>query len=181
MKTNIISGNFAATIDGELNEDATINVGSEEKPEMVSVGDVIREAGLTYIVQRDGLSTVYKSLLKKGEKRNTVEFSPEASGQFESALTKALAPYGDFAVSVAEHVPSEGGASPMLRATALVDGAFEQGEAGETLLRSTIKMLGGEKINAEEADTADREGLIKLANQLGMGIQPPKAKKAATA
>src|SRR6267143_4633087 len=90
MNTKIISGNFAASISGDLNESAEINVGSEESPEKANVGDVVREAGITYIVQRDGLSSVYKSLLKKGEKRNTVEYSDGAAAQFKTSLEKAL-------------------------------------------------------------------------------------------
>lgn len=175
MKTTIISGNFSATIDGDLNETAQINVGSEEKPEQQAVGDVIREAGLTYIVQRDGLSTVYKSLLGKGEKRNTVEFSPENATKFQSALEKALAPYGAFDVSVDQHVPSEGGASPMVRATALVDAMF----ADKNLEQGYRIAFGAQGL--ANADTADRDALIAFAHKLGLGIQPnrkPGEKKA---
>lgn len=171
MKTNIISGNFSAAIEGTLNEQASINVGSEEKPEQANVGDVIREAGLTYIVQRDGLSKVYKALLGKGEKRNTVEFSPDTATKFQDALAKSLAPYGDFSVVVDQHEPSEAGASPMVRATAFVDSLLDDGDK-ETQLRATLALFD------PAATEADRDGLVAIAHKQGLGIQPPKAPKA---
>lgn len=172
MKTEIISGNFAASIDGELNESATINTGSEENPKQESVGDVVREAGITYIVQRDGLSSVYKGLLKKGEKRNTVEYSEDAAGKFKASLEKALQPYGNFTVAMQQHVPTAE-ASPMVRATAFVDSLSDGGDK-ETQLRATLGVLG----LANAAD-ADRDALIAFANSKGLGIQPPKTAKAA--
>lgn len=172
MITKIISGNFSAEINGDLNESGQINIGSEENPKQASVGDVIREAGLTYIVQRDGLSSVYKELLKKGEKRNTVAFSQDAADKFKASLEKALAQYGTFNVAMTEHVPTAE-ASPMVRATSFVDSLMDGGDK-ETQLRATLGVLG----LANAAD-ADRQALIDFANSKGLGIQPPREKKAA--
>lgn len=163
MKTTIISGNFSATIDGNLDEAGEINVGSEEKPETANVGDVVREAGITYIVQRDGLSSVYKSLLGKGEKRNTVEFNEANAAKFQTALQGALAQYGEFAVSVEQHVPSEG-QSPMVRATNFVDALMDDGDK-EQQLRATLALFD------KSATDGDREALIAIAHKQGFGVQ----------
>lgn len=158
MNTKIISGNFGIEIEGTIGN-GTIDLSEERKG--VPVADVIDEAGLTYIVQRDGLSSVYKDLLEKGAKRNTLDYSSETGAKFASALEKALAPYGDFVVSVEEHVPSEAGASPMVRATALVDGFL-----GTPMEAAYRQILG--------SPDGDRDALVALAHKQGLGIQPPR-------
>lgn len=132
---------------------------------MANVGDIVREAGITYIVQRDGLSSVYKALLGKGEKRNTVEFSAENATKFQNALTKVLAQYGDFSVEVDQHTPSEG-ASPMVRATAFVDALMDNGDK-EVQLRATLGLFD------PSAADADHDALVAIAHKQGLGVQPP--------
>lgn len=158
MKTTIVSGNFKVEVEGELNA---------EKQE------AINEAGVTYIVQRDGLSKVYKDLIgdRKGDdgkpaKRNTVEFDANAATKFGSALEAALAPYGTFVAEVSEHVPSEGGESPMVRATTFVDQLV--GTPNEAGLRSILGADAG----------ASREDLIKLAHEKRLGVSAPRKPKA---
>lgn len=171
MITEIITGNFTAKIEGDLNEDAEIQVGSEENPRTASVREVVDESGITYIVQRDGLSAVYKGLLDKGQKRNTLAFSDETGAKFKTALEKALAGYGDFKVEVSEHVPTAE-ASPMVRATALIDTMLANAD-----LEQAYRLAFGAQ-GLKNADSANRDELVAFAHANGLGIQPPRAKKA---
>ena len=170
MITEIITGNFTATISGELNEANEIQVGSEENPKTATVREVVDESGITYIVQRDGLSAVYKGLLDKGQKRNTLDFSTETAKKFETALTKALSGYGDFKVEVTEHVPTAE-ASPMVRATALIDTMLANAD-----LESAYRLAFGAQ-GLANADSADRDALVAFAHANGLGIQPPRKAK----
>jgi hypothetical protein len=170
MITEIITGNFTARIEGDLDETAEISVGSEENPRTATVRQVVDESGITYIVQRDGLSAVYKGLLDKGQKRNTLEFSDETASKFKTALEKALSGYGSFAVEVTEHVPTAE-ASPMVRATALVDAMLANPE-----LESGYRLAFGAQ-GLANANNAGRDDLIAFAHKLGLGIQPPRGKK----
>lgn len=174
MKTSIISGNFKATIEGEVNRDGQVNLGTEKEPKLVNAGQVIDECGITYIGQRDGLGGFYKGELKKGQKRNELEYSDEAGAKMAASLTESFAPYGDITVTVDQHEPSEGGASPMVRATALVDAMFASKEL-EQGYRLAFDAQG-----LENADSADRDALIAFANSKGLGIQPPRKAKNGT-
>ena len=170
MITEIITGNFTARIEGDLDETAEISVGSEENPRTASVREVVDESGITYIVQRDGLSAVYKGLLEKGQKRNTLEFSDETASKFKTALEKALSGYGSFAVEVTEHIPTAE-ASPMVRATALIDQMLANPE-----LEKGFRLAFGAQGLANAAN-AGRDDLIAFAHKVGLGIQPPRGKK----
>lgn len=170
MITEIITGNFKASINGDLNRDAEIQVGSEENPRTATVQEVIDESGMTYIVQRDGLSSVYKGLLDKGQKRNELAFSEETASKFSEALKKAVAPYGNFTVAIEEHVPTAE-ASPMVRATTLIDFALSNAEVEKAY------RLGFGAQGLKDAATASREDLIAFAHANGLGMQPPRSKK----
>lgn len=118
MITKILSGNFSVEIEGNFDESKTVGEGENA----MSVSDARDQSAIAYIAQRDGLSAVYKKLLKAGEKRNTLGFAPEAADSFGKALETALAPYGDFAVQVSEHIPGETAVSRK-QATAMWDKA----------------------------------------------------------
>jgi hypothetical protein len=169
MKTSIISGNFKATIEGEVNRDGQVNLGTEKEPKLVNAGQVIDECGITYIGQRDGLGSFYKGELKKGQKRNELEYSDEAGAKMAASLTESFAPYGDIKVTVDQHEPSEGGASPMVRATTFVESLLAGGQ--EAQLRAVLAVYD------PSAATADQEGLIAIANKNGLGVQPPRKAK----
>lgn len=171
MITNIITGNFSVKIDGELNESAEIQVGSDENPRTATVRQIIDESGLTYITQRDVLSAVYKELLDKGQKRNTLAFSEEMAQKFGAKAVAELKAYGNFQVSVDEHVPTAE-ASPMVRATALIDTMLANAD-----LESAYRMAFGAQ-GLKNADSADRDALIEFAHANGLGIQPPRKAKA---
>jgi hypothetical protein len=172
MDTSIITGNFTVEVKGELNKGASIRVGgSDEKPETKTVEEIIDESGVTYITQRDVLSAVYKDLLDKKQKRNELPYSDEVAGKFQSLATKELAPYGDFEVSVTEHVPTAE-ASPMVRATALIDTMLANAD-----LEQAYRLAFGAQ-GLANADKADRDALIEFAHKSGLGIQPPRKSKA---
>ena len=110
--------------------------------------------------------------MDKGQKRNTLAFSDETASKFKTALEKALAGYGSFSVEVSEHVPTAE-ASPMVRATALIDTML-----GNPDLEQAYRLAFGAQ-GLKNADSADRDALIEFAHANGLGIQPPRAKKAA--
>ena len=173
MNTDIITGNFNVAVKGELNEAANVRVGgSDEKPETKTVRQVIDESGVTYITQRDVLSAVYKDLLAKGQKRNTLAFNAEVGEKFQALATEELAKYGDFEVTVTEHVPTAE-ASPMVRATALIDTMLANPE-----LEAAYRMAFGVQ-GLKNADSATRDDLIAFAHESKLGIDPArKVKKA---
>lgn len=161
IETTFNTGNFALKIAGEFNED--------------QVGKALVSA-LRYIVQRDGATKAYQTLGGvKGEdgkaslpddfKREHVEWSDENGVAMQQAFEKALAPYGTFTVEASKNEGSEA-ASPMKRATTLVD----------TFLGSPMEAGYRQILGLPEGD---REALIAKANEMGLGIQPPKVKKEA--
>lgn len=162
IKTTFNTGNFALAIEGEFDE--------EQK-------DKALVSALRYIVQRDGATKAYAALAgEKGEngktklpkdfERGDLEYSKEAGKAFADAFEKALEGYGTFTVSASKYEGSEV-ASPMKRATTLVDTFLAQGGAVEQGYRTVLGLPDG-----------DRDALIAKANEMGLGIQPPRQKKA---
>jgi hypothetical protein len=163
MKVDFTTGNFDLVIDGELNEDA--------KQKFLA-------AGLTYVVQRDGASKAYlelagvendkgKKQLPKDFERKTVEFNPDNAAAMQLAFENALKSYGTFTISASEHVAGAD-VSPMKRATEFVDSLLGNAQ-NEATLRQFLSMY------EPTAATADRDGLIKIANENGVGKAKPKA------
>lgn len=163
MKVPFTTGNFDLNIEGELNADA------REK---------FLQSGLIYVVQRDGASKAYLELCgvenEKGKKqlpkefeRKSLEFSDENLDAMCEALGTALKPYGTFTVSGSEHVAGAE-VSPMKRATEFVDSLLGNA-ANEAQLRGFLGMFDA------SAATADRDELIKIANDNGVGKTKPKA------
>jgi hypothetical protein len=111
-KIKFTTGNFDLDIEGELS--------AEQREKAL-------ENGLTYIVQRDVASNVYRDLagegdkktLPKGFERKSVEYSDDSAELMREAAETALAKYGRFSVSVSQHVPSEGVSEPGKMATAM--------------------------------------------------------------
>lgn len=114
MKVLFTTGNFDLTIEGELND--------EQKAKA-------QEAGLRWITQRDVASDIYKQIagvknskgnlaLPEGFERTSVEYNAENAEMLRSAAESKLGEYGDFQVSVAEHVAGETTA-PRAMATAM--------------------------------------------------------------
>lgn len=161
MKVTFNTGNFAITVDGEYN--------SESQAKAL-------ENALRYELQRDVATKVYVAVAGEGEgekkklpkdfERSSVEYSDDAALEFQAAAEKELSKRGTFEVSVAKYEGSEA-ASPMKRATTLVDTFL--GSPMEAGYRAILGLPEG-----------DREALIAKANEMGLGIQPPKAKKEAT-
>lgn len=160
MKVKFNTGNFTLNIEGEFNEEAT---------------KAALENGLRYAVQRDVASKVYVKLagvenskgnlaLPKDFERDSIAFDADNAAAMELAASEELAKLGTFTVSVEENVGGEAAASPMKRATALVDSFI--GTDMEAAYRQILGLPDG-----------DRDALIAKANEQGLGIQPPRAKK----
>lgn len=114
--------------------------------------------------------------ITKDTKRNAIGFSEERKLVVETAAQAKLIEVAekdglpDMLIEVTgEHVVGEGGASPMVRATTLVDTLLAKPET-EKQLRATLMMFDPTALDA------DRDGLIQIANAAGLGIQPPKKK-----
>ena len=134
--------------------------------------------GFNWVVQRDGATKAYLILAgEENEKgklklpdnfvRKSVPWSDENGSEMVSAFKTALKPYCDSCdISVTEHVEGET-QSPMKRATEFVDSLMGN-EANETQLRSFLGMFDA------SASSADREGLIRIANENGVGKQAKK-------
>jgi hypothetical protein len=168
MQIKLISGNFQAIVSGEVSS-GNVNVGTEKEPKLQPAQDVINDCGLTYIGQRDGWTGFYKPRLKKGQERSELEYSEDLALEVATSLESTLSPYLDgINVEVTEHVPSEGGASEMKRATALVDSFL--GTDMESAYRQILGSANG-----------DRDALIAIAHEKKLGITPPREKKTAKA
>jgi hypothetical protein len=163
MKVDFTTGNFDLVIEGDLNADAQAK---------------FQQAGLTYVVQRDGASKAYlelagvendkgKKQLPKDFERKSVEFSAENLAAMQLAFEAALKPYGNFTISGSEHVAGAD-VSPMKRATEFVDSLLGNAQ-NEATLRQFLGMYDA------TAAQADRDGLIKIANDNGVGKAKPKA------
>lgn len=161
MKVKFNTGNFTLNIEGEFNDEAKA---------------AALENGLRYAVQRDVATGVYIALageknskgnlaLPKGFERDSVEYSEENAAAMQKAALDALGKIGTFDVSIEENVGGEAAASPMKRATALVDSFL--GTDMEAAYRQILALPEG-----------DRDALIAKANEQGLGIQPPRAPKA---
>lgn len=159
IETTFNTGNFALKIAGDFSED-------QKGKALISA--------LRYIVQRDGATKAYQALggvkgedgktkLPKDFERDQVEWSDENGAAMQEAFEKALASYGTFSVEATKYEGSEA-ASPMKRATTLVDTFL--GSPMEVGYRAILGLPDG-----------DREALIAKANEMGLGIQPPKVKK----
>jgi hypothetical protein len=163
MKVPFTTGNFDLNIEGELNSDA------REK---------FLQSGLIYVVQRDGASKAYlelcgvendkgKKQLPKDFERKSLEFNDENLEAMTEAFRNALKPYGTFTVSGSEHIAGAE-VSPMKRATEFVDSLLGNA-ANEAQLRGFLSMFDA------SAAEADRDELIKIANDNGVGKTKPKA------
>jgi hypothetical protein len=163
MKVEFTTGNFDLVIDGELNEDAVKK---------------FLQAGLIYVVQRDGASKAYldlcgvendkgKKQLPKDFERKSLEYNEENLAAMALAFSSALQPYGKFNISGSQHVSGET-VSPMKRATEFVDALLGNAE-NEAQLRGFLGMFSA------DASSADRDGLIKIANENGVGKTKPKS------
>lgn len=90
------TGNFDLNIDGDLK--------AEKQAEALT-------AGIRYIVQRDGATKAYKALFgdeNGGEqKRKDIEYNDENAEAIRKAFEDAMAEYGAFTVTVAEHEAAE--------------------------------------------------------------------------
>lgn len=163
VKVPFTTGNFDLNIEIEL------------KPEAI---EAFVKNGTIYVVQRDGASKAYlelcgvendkgKKQLPKDFERKSLEFSEENLQAMIAAFERALKPYGTAVISGSEHV-SGAEVSPMKRATEFVDSLLGN-EQNEATLRQFLSMYDA------NAATANREGLIEIANANGVGKAKPKA------
>lgn len=163
MKVEFTTGNFDLVIEGDLNPEAQAK---------------FLQSGLIYVVQRDGASKAYlelcgvendkgKKQLPKDFERKTLEFNEENNAAMQLAFETALKPYGNFTISGSEHVAGSE-VSPMKRATEFVDSLLGNAQ-NEATLRQFLGMYDA------TASNADRDGLIKIANDNGVGKAKPKA------
>lgn len=98
MKVTINSGNFAVVVSGIVKD--LMDVSGK-------AADLV-ECGITYILQRDGMSAAYKAIIPKGAgtKRGEVAYSADNGAAIQLAVEKALEAYGEFAVEVGEYIPT---------------------------------------------------------------------------
>lgn len=161
MKVTFNTGNFALTVEGEYNAESQAKA---------------LENALRYELQRDVATKVYvevagvagednKKKLAKDFERSSLEYSDDAALAMQEAAEKVLGARGTFSVSVEKYEGAEA-ASPMKRATTLVDTFL--GTEQEAQWRTVLGL-----------PTGDRDALIAAANKMGLGIQPPREKKAA--
>ena len=133
-KVNFTTGNFDLVIEGTLK--------AEQRDKAI-------DAGIRWILQRDGASKAYiilageenekgKSRLPKGFERDSVEYSDENAEAVKTAFEEAMADYGDFSVEVSEHVAGAA-ATPGVMATSLWEQAKEN-DALRTNLFATTKV-----------------------------------------
>jgi len=163
MDIPFTTGNFDLNIKGELNAE------TQEK---------VLKSGAIYIVQRDGATKAYldlcgvendkgKKVLPKDFERKSLAFNEENLAAMTLAFETALKPYfSSLTVTGSEH--ESGAVSPMKRATEFVDSLMTNAE-NEGALRSVLGLYD------KSAATADRDGLIQIANTHGVGKTKPKA------
>jgi len=155
-QVDFITGNFNLKIVGELND---------------AQREAADKAAIRYIVQRDGATKTYLDLagvendkgnksLPKGFERDSLVYSADNAEAMRASMEKALKSYGDFTVSVSEHIKGES-QSPMKRATEFVDALLDGGE-NEQKLRSLMSIFGA------KAD-ATRDDLIEIAHEQKLG------------
>ena len=121
-KIEYTTGNFDLVIDGTLNP--------EKNDEAII-------AGIRYIVQRDGATVAYRNLFgddAANKKRKELEYSDENASAVKSAFETAMKSYGDFTISVTEHVAGETASSRKM-ATAM----WERAKTDAQLLRALGK------------------------------------------
>lgn len=156
---------------GNFDLNITVDVNDESVEKFV-------KAGVIYVVQREAASKVYLDLCgienEKGKKslpkdfeRKTLEFNEENLKAMTDAFIGVLKKYGTPTVTGSEHV-SGAEVSPMKRATEFVDSLLGNAE-NEKTLRQFLSMYDA------TAQDADRDGLIKIANDNGVGKAKPKA------
>jgi len=158
------TGNFDLVIEAMLKDDAV---------------DKFVKNGFNWVVQRDGATKAYLELageenekgkrkLPEGFIRKSVSYSEDSGAAMVLAFENALKPYCDSVnISVSEHV--EGAeVSPMKRATEFVDSLLGNAQH-EAQLRGFLGMYDAAAANA------DREGLIKIANDNGVGKATKKS------
>lgn len=164
VKVPFTTGNFDLVITAALKDSAV---------------DQFIKNGFNWVVQRDGATKAYLTLkgeenekgklrLPEGFVRKSVPYSDENGQEMVSAFQAALKPYVESCdISVSEHV--EGAeVSPMKRATEFVDSLLGN-EANEATLRQFLGMYDA------SAATADRDALIKIANDNGVGKATKKS------
>jgi hypothetical protein len=150
------TGNFALNIKGELNADS--------RQEAL-------DAGLTYIVQRDVATKVYRDLAGEGEKstlpkgfeRDSIEYNSDNAEAMRAAAEKELSEYGSFTVTVEEHVKGETSTEPGVMAKALWEKAKD-----DATLRGNLGVA---------TDASDDDG-VEAARKFLASLRPAKVKKA---
>ncbi len=145
MKLETSSGNFSVEINGEV----------EEKLEIIQR---VYDAGIRYIVEREGFGQCYKELagtgakqsLPKGFKRDSVPFNEDNAAVFELALEKVLAKLGDFDLRITQYVAPDSD-SGMKKATELFNTAKAKG---------VLEGLAGHETIQYKGDLADSAAFI---------------------
>ena len=158
-----ITGNFKLGITGTVNDK--------------SVAKFVK-AGTIYVVQRDGATKTYievagvktekgKLKLPDGFERDSVEYTEDTAAKMVAGMSGALAPYGDFTVTAAQHVKGAEQA-PMKRATDFVE-ALLTNAGDEAKLRALVSTFGAK-------GDEDQAALIKLVHDNVPGFKgKPKA------
>jgi|SRR5882724_10636347 len=155
-KVTFTTGNFNLVIEGELSPD------QREKADA---------AAIRWITQRDVASEVYKQMagvknskgnlaLPEGFERDSIAFSDDNAALLQEKATAALGKYGDFTVTVSEHVAGET-AAPRAMATQM----WEKVKANPALLAS----LGLDETTKDEAG-------IEACHTFLSGLRKQKAK-----
>jgi len=155
-KVSFTTGNFNLAIEGELSPD------QREKADA---------AAIRWITQRDVASEVYKQMagvknskgnlqLPEGFERDSIAFSPDNAELLQSEAVKALGKYGNFTVTVTEHVPGET-AAPRAMATQM----WEKAKANPAVLAG----LG------LDANASDEKG-IEACHTFLSSLRKPKSK-----
>ena len=155
-KVSFTTGNFTLAIEGELSPD------QREKADA---------AAIRWITQRDVASEVYKQMagvknskgnlqLPEGFERDSIAYSEDNAELLQSEATKALGKYGNFKVTVSQHVAGES-AAPRAMATQM----WDKVKANPALLAS----LGLD-------DNASDDSGIEACHTFLSGLRKQKAK-----
>ena len=176
IKQSSNTGRFAYTITTKVADGLDASVYNLVKEGLANLGFRAAASETTKALVKAGGDDVNGKAVSKDTRRVDFVYNAVNAGLVETTAQAKLdaickedvLPAMTFEVT-GEYIPGES-ASPMVRATLFVDTLIKAGQ--EAKLRATLEMFDA------SASSCDRDGLIAIANGAGLGIQPPKQKKA---
>lgn len=170
MKTVTFNSNW-----GRFNYEITAQVSDTlTAPELATVKQGLANCGFRAVGSSVDKALVKAKAMHKDDTRKVVVYNADNVGIITTAakakLSEIIEKDGLLPMTykvTGEHVFDDA-ATPMVRATALVDSLL--GTEGEAQMRGFLSIMDA------RAAKANREILIEIAHKAGAGIQPPKSK-----